>query len=80
LNADEVFDGTNLFAYCGNNPVNMADESGHFGTPIQWACAAIGAIGGWFFGDYVARRLGYAKGWKYWAIRAGVTIGGAVIG
>ncbi len=31
-------------------------------------------------GDYVAKQFGYKSGWKYWAIRAGVTIGGAVIG
>ena len=70
----------NLYAYCNNNPIMYSDRTGHFGTPIQWAMAAVGAIAGWFFGDYVARRLGYASGWKYWAIRAGVVIGGAVIG
>lgn len=32
------------------------------------------------FGDYVAKKLGYSSGWKYWAIRAGIVIGGAVIG
>ena len=71
---------TNLFAYCGNNPVNFEDRTGMFGTPIQWAMAAVGAIAGWYFGDYVARKLGYSSGWKYWAIRGGVVIGGAVIG
>jgi len=72
--------GTNLYAYCSNNPVNMVDSNGAFGTPIQWACAAIGGVAGWFFGDYVAKKLGYSSGWKYWTIRAGVTVGGAVIG
>ena len=72
--------GNNLFAYCYNNPINIVDHSGFFGTPIQWAMAAVGAIGGWFFGDYVARKLGYSSGWKYWAIRCGVVIGGAVVG
>jgi hypothetical protein len=79
LTGDQLL-GVNLFAYCGNNPVNFMDSTGHFGTPLQWACAAIGAIAGWFFGDYVARQLGYRSGWKYWAIRGGVAIGGAVIG
>jgi len=70
----------NLFSYCENNPISHIDENGYFGTPIQWVMATIGAIGGWFFGDYVANQLGYKSGFKYWAIRAGIVIGGAVIG
>lgn len=31
-------------------------------------------------GDWVAKKLGYYSGWKYRAIRAGIVIGGAVIG
>ena len=73
--------GTNLFAYCGNNPVNKIDSDGYYGTPIQWACAAIGGYIGWRFGHYVAKKFGYEKSnWQYWTIRAGVTVGGAVIG
>ncbi len=72
--------GSNLYAYCLNNPVNSSDPTGSFGTPIQWAMAIIGGIAGWYFGDYVAKKLGYKSGWKYWAIRAGVVVGGAVIG
>ena len=85
LNADGQFNpetglvGMNLFAYCSNNPVNMVDQDGDFGTPIQWACAIIGGIAGWYFGDYVAKKFGYT-GWKYWAVRTGVAVGGAVIG
>lgn len=70
----------NLFSYCENNPVNNVDFEGNFGSPIQWVMAAIGAIAGWFFGDYIAKQLGYKSGWKYWAIKTGVVIGGAVIG
>ena len=87
LNADIYCDtgtntplSTNMFAYCENNPIIRVDKTGKFGTPLQWAMAAIGGIAGWFLGDYVAKKLGYKSGWKYWAIRAGVTIGGAVIG
>lgn len=87
LNADIYCDtgtdttlSTNMFAYCENNPIIHVDKTGKFGTPLQWAMAAIGGIAGWFLGDYVAKKLGYKSGWKYWAIRAGVTIGGAVIG
>ena len=58
-----------MFAYCRNNPVNLSDPDGKFA--IQAVCAAIGAVAGWYFGDYVARKLGY---------KSGVVVGGAVIG
>ena len=74
-----------LYAYCYNNPVIGYDSNGN--SPIQAVFAAIGAIAGWFLGDYVARCLGYYpdKGsfWSkvtYWTIRTGGVIGGAVIG
>ena len=76
----------NLYAYCVNDPVNCVDPSGYFGTPIQWACAAIGGVLGVFFGDSIARLMGFAPNqnfWRattYWAIRAAVIIGGAAIG
>ncbi len=76
------FSGTvlsyNMYAYCENNPVNMIDADGH--AAIHFAFAAIGGLAGWKLGDYVAKKLGYRSGKKYWAIRAGVTIGSAVIG
>ena len=88
LNSDDVnYIGTteselsyNPFAYCENDPVNASDPTGTFGTPLQWAFAVIGGFAGWYFGDYVAKRLGYKSGWKYWTIRSGVIIGGAVLG
>ena len=87
LNADVYCDtntgtplSTNMFSYCENNPVLNIDKSGKFGTPLQWAMAVIGGVAGWFLGDYVAKKLGYSWGWKYWAIRVGVIVGGAVIG
>ena len=70
----------NLFAYCENNPVNSIDETGFFGTPIQWVMATIGGIVGWFLGDYIAHQFGYHWGWKYWAVRTGITIGSSVLG
>ncbi|MBQ9544388.1 MAG: RHS repeat-associated core domain-containing protein [Clostridia bacterium] len=68
----------NCFEYSENNPINMIDESGM--AAINIICAAIGAIVGWFFGDWFAKSIGYSSGWKYWAIRTGVVIGGAIIG
>lgn len=68
----------NQYAYCANNPVNLSDTDGHFA--VQALCATIGAVAGWYFGDYMAKKLGYSSGVKYWAIRAGVIVGGAVIG
>lgn len=86
LNADDVSTLGNAsiiadyhpFSYCVNNPVMFLDRDGY--SPLQWICAAIGGLAGWYFGDYIARKLGYSSGWKYWAIRAGVVIGGAVLG
>ena len=77
----------NLFAYCNNSPVNYSDHTGHFGTPIQWVCAIIGGIVGWYFGDYVANKLGFYDGawwkpntWAYWVVRGLVVAGGAILG
>jgi len=79
--------GINVFCYGSNEPVNRKDTIGFFGTPIQWACAAIGAVIGWVFGDYVARSIGLFKGrwnqWQtyaYWAVRSLVVVGGSVLG
>ncbi len=68
----------NLYVYTENNPISMMDEAGY--AAINVICAAIGAVVGWFFGDWIAKKLGYSNGWKYWAIRAGIIVGGAVIG
>ena len=86
VNADEAVNigasngiqGFNLLTYAVNNPVSMIDDSGY--AAINVICAAIGAVAGWFFGDWIAKKLGYYSGWKYWAIRAGIVVGGAVIG
>ena len=86
INADEIANlGVgrsipcfNLFTYAENTPISMIDENGY--AAINIVCAAIGAVIGWPIGDWIAKKLGYYSGWKYWAIRAGVVIGGAVIG
>ena len=56
----------------------MVDANGM--AAINVLFCAIGAIAGWVLGDYVAKALGYSSGWKYWAIRTGVTAGSAVVG
>ena len=78
LGTSETVLGYNLFAYCGNNPVIMIDVTGT--AAINVIFAAVGAIVGWLLGDFVAKKLGYYSGWKYWSIRTGVVVGGAVIG
>ena len=76
----DIPSGTNLISYCDNDPINNSDPTGAFGTPIQWACAIIGAILGFPFGKWLANKLGYYSGWKYWAIRAAAIAGGAALG
>lgn len=78
LGINETLLSYNLFAYCENNPISLYDSDGH--AAINVLFAAVGAIAGWALGDYVAKKLGYRSGWKYWAIRSGVVVGGAVIG
>ena len=81
LNSDSVVagvghsvQGCNLFAYCLNNPVNMADTTGEL--PFFLVTAAIGAVAGAVIGGVVAAK----NGGNVWA---GIGIGaaaGALIG
>ena len=36
--------GLNLYAYCGNDPVNMVDEEGNFALSTFLISIAVGAI------------------------------------
>lgn len=67
-----------LFAYCGNNPVNYFDPTGH----IFWIAVALiaGALIGGIVAGVKASKEG-AKGWELVGkITLGVTIGAAVAG
>lgn len=61
LGVAQTICGYNLFSYCYNNPIVTEDATGHFGTPIQWAFAAVGAIVGVSLGSWLARQFGYAS-------------------
>ena len=74
-----VMQSSNLYVYCGNNPVMFIDSTGEFGTPISWALAVIAGVAGGVYGNYLANQLGY-KGLKKAALVAGVAVGGAIIG
>jgi RHS repeat-associated protein len=59
LSSDAAVSGRNWFTYCGNDPVNRSDQSGHSFTPdvplYPWAVwATIAAIGGDFSAVFVA--------------------------
>ena len=79
INADGLLSttdviGTNLFAYCLNDPISMADETGNL--PFFAITAAIGAVVGAVVGGVVAAK----SGGNVWA---GIGIGavaGALIG
>ena len=79
INADSLLSqgtilGNNMFAYCLNNPVNIADTTGQL--PFFLVTAAVGAVAGAVVGGVIAAK----KGGNIWA---GIGIGaaaGALIG
>ena len=61
-----------MFAYCGNNPINRADPTGH---AFMFVTAAVGAVVGAVSGGIIAAR----KGKNVWAgIGIGAAAGGLV--
>ena len=78
INADGVVSGVggdirgyNMFVYCMNNPINMADDTGDF--PFFLITAAIGAVVGAAVGGVIAAKTGK----NVWA---GIGIGAAAGG
>ena len=64
--------GTNMFAYCTNNPVVFFDETGEDGVAIfAFICVALCVI----VGHVKAKRNGY-EGWGYWSELAKYTMFG----
>lgn len=72
LNLKDGIAGYNMFAYCGNNPINRADLTGH---AFMFVTAAVGAVVGAVSGGIIAAR----KGKNVWAgIGIGAAAGGLV--
>lgn len=70
LNPQEGFTGYNMFQYCGNNPVNRVDPTGH---AFMFLTAAIGAVAGAVVGGVIAAAKGKS-------VVKGALIGAAVGG
>ena len=92
LNADVYCDtntgtplSTNIFAYCENNPISNADESGYIAANVIGAVIGgiVGAVGGYFLTNWLADKLNL-HGWKrnvfVWGLSAVIGAAAAVIG
>lgn len=65
---------TNLFAYCNNNPVIFADNTGYIATNVVGAAIGIvvGLVEGYFLSRFLADKLNL-KGWTRSLFIVGIT-------
>ena len=71
--------GTNLFCYCGNDPVNCVDLGGRFGLSVTALCFIIGFVVGAIVGGTIAYNQAKEKGAEGWDL-VGETVAGALGG
>ena len=83
INADDIsilsegkdfFNGLNLYAYCGNNPVIYYDPNGKFLIAIILGFLAVTTVAGAILGGVTA----YQNGARGWDLVKGIVLGGAL--
>ena len=72
----EAAHGLNLYAYCGNDPVNFTDPSGHFALLLFLGAIFVSAVAGAIDGGISAKMCGQ----DFWKGFAAGAIGGALGG
>ena len=72
----ETAHGLNLYAYCGNDPVNFTDPSGHFALLLFLGTIFVSAVAGAIDGGISAKMCGQ----DFWKGFAAGAIGGALGG